>query len=241
MTHRSAVPCLLALLAVLLLAMPVPAQEAEKEIGYVSQKAYYGAQGHRVSGVVEDLRYRRNVWSHEIVRTGPQGLTTLRFLDKTKLQISNNSEVVLDRFVYDDDTDTGEMVIEFTKGAFRFVTGNMENKDGFKLRTPTAAIGIRGTDFKAQVAADGTTTVSVASGEVEVTSLATGDSTSVSAGESATASATGVSGAESGDAVGSGMNMGSESEGGGESGGGGDGGDGGGGSGGGGHGGGGGQ
>ncbi|MBT6116572.1 MAG: hypothetical protein HOH66_01735 [Rhodospirillaceae bacterium] len=186
--------------------LPAAAQDAEKEIGYVSQKAYFGAKGHRVSGSVEDLKYRTELWSNETVRTGGQGVTTLRFLDKTKLQVSNNSEVVLDRFVYDDDTDTGEMAMAFTKGAFRFITGHMENLDGFKLRTPTVAIGIRGTDFKVRVAADGTTTVSVLEGQVEVTPLGGGSGANIGEGQSAIGTATGVTTAQ-GDAVGSGMNM----------------------------------
>jgi hypothetical protein len=73
-------------------------------------------------------------------------MTNLRFLDKAKLQVSN-SEVELDSFVYDDDSDTGEMAMTFTKGAFRFITGQMSNMDGFKLLTPTVAIGVRGADI----------------------------------------------------------------------------------------------
>jgi hypothetical protein len=198
---------LIALAALFLLAAaPVSAQDGEKEIGYVSQRAYYGAKGYRISGATDDLKYRTEVWSNETVRTGAQGMTNLRFLDKTKLQVSNNSEVVLDRFVYDDDKDTGEMAMTFTKGAFRFITGKMENLDGFKLRTPTVAIGIRGTDFKVRVAADGTTTVSVLEGQVEVTPLGGGSGASIGEGQSAIGTATGVTTAP-GDAVGSGMNM----------------------------------
>ncbi|MBT6116571.1 MAG: hypothetical protein HOH66_01730 [Rhodospirillaceae bacterium] len=197
----------LVLLATLLAAAPAAAQSSEAEIGQVIEKAYYGATGHRTSGIVEDLRYRKEVWSDEVVRTGGQAITTLRFLDRTTLYVSNNSEVVLDRFVYDDDSETGTMTIEFAKGAFRFVTGRMSNKDGFELRTPTAAIGIRGTDLKVSVAPNGTTTVSVLAGEVTLSALAGGTGTNLSAGESATANASGVSGPEAGDAVGSGMNM----------------------------------
>ena len=197
---------LIAAISFLLAVQPAPAQDAEREIGYVSQKAYYGAKGHRTSGLVDDLKYRTEIWSNETVRTGPQGMTNLRFLDKTKLQVSNNSEVVLDRFIYDDDTDTGEMAMAFTKGAFRFITGRMENLDGFKLRTPTVAIGIRGTDFKVRIAADGTTTVSVLDGDVEVTPLGGGSGANIGEGQSAVGTATGVTTAQ-GDAVGSGMNM----------------------------------
>jgi hypothetical protein len=225
---RTITRCLAVLLGLTVLAAPAAAQVVEKEIGYVSQRAYYGATGTRISGEVEKLDYLTDVWSDEIVRTGGQDITTLVFLDGTRLQVSNNSEVVLDRFVYDDDTETGQVAIAFAKGAFRFVTGRMINKDGFELRTPTNAIGIRGTDVKVSVAPDGTTTVSVLAGEVSLSSLAGEGSANISAGESGTASARGVDGPNEGDAVGSGMNLSGDSAGGGgDSGGGGPGGDGG--------------
>ena len=203
---KSIARCLIVLFALTMTATPAAAQGAEDEIGYVSQQTYYGAKGQRVSGTVENLRHRTDVWSNEIVRTGGQAITTLLFLDSTTLFVSNNSEVVLDRFVYDDETETGQVAIEFAKGTFRFVTGKMTNKDGFDLRTPTAAIGIRGTDFKVSVAPNGTTTVSVLAGEVTLSSLAGSGETNLSAGQSASANALGVTGAEAGDAIGSGMN-----------------------------------
>lgn len=224
---RTFTRCLILLFGLTMTSAPAAAQATESEIGYVSQQAYYGATGQRVSGEVENLRHRTDVWSNEIVRTGGQAITTLLFLDRTTLYVSNNSEVVLDRFVYDDETETGQAAINFTKGTFRFVTGKMTNKDGFELRTPTAAIGIRGTDFKVSVAPNGTTTVSVLAGEVALSSLAGGGETNLSAGQSATANALGVTGAEAGDAVGSGMNLSGDSAGGGGFGGGGTGGDGG--------------
>ena len=218
---RTNARCIIVLFALSMSAAPTAAQEAENEIGYVSQQTYYDATGQRVSGVVENLRYRTDVWSNEIVRTGGQATTTLRFLDRTILYVSNNSEVVLDRFVYNDKTETGQAAINFAKGTFRFVTGKMTNKDGFDLRTPTAAIGIRGTDFKVSVAPNGTTTVSVLAGDVTLSSLTGGGETNLSAGQSASANGLGVSGAEAGDAIGSGMNLSGDSAGGGGSGGGG--------------------
>ncbi len=54
------------------------------------------------------------------------------------------------------------------KGVFRFVSGSMR-KSGVSLKTPTATIGIRGTDFVVAVGNDNSTSIEVFDGEVEVT------------------------------------------------------------------------
>jgi len=173
-------------------------------------KAYFGAMGERTNGSKERLTYKRDLYSDEIVRTGGQSMTTLRFLDRTKLQIGQLSEVVLDSFIYDPDAGIGELVIGFGSGAFRFITGEMTNLDGFKLRTPTLAIGIRGTDLRLVVAGDGATTVAVLEGEVEIEPLR-GEAAGVSAaaGQSVSVSATGeISGVVAGDLVGAQLGIG---------------------------------
>ena len=73
----------------------------------------------------------------------------------------------------------------------RFVSGRMASQS-YKVRTPTATLGVRGTDFVVAVAEDGSTTVSVISGEVEMTS-GSGDSGGVGAGSTGSTSGTSVS------------------------------------------------
>ena len=75
---------------------------------------------------------------------------------------------MLDKFVYDPASGTGDAAIKFGTGVFRFITGDIKNKDAVKLTTPTTSLTIRGTKFILAVAADGTTTVGVLEGVVEV-------------------------------------------------------------------------
>jgi hypothetical protein len=138
------------------------------EIGAVLQRDYTGAVGQRLDGESRELFYDLPVYSNETVTTGSSGNTALTFLDDTKIQVGENSKVVLDKFVYDPNSQTGDVAINFSKGVFRFVTGNMQNKDGFKLKTPSATLVIRGTVFLVSVAGDGSTDVSVLEGQVEV-------------------------------------------------------------------------
>ncbi len=138
------------------------------EIGAVLQRDYTGAVGERVDGEHRELFYNLPVYSNEAVVTGNSANTALSFLDETRIQVGENSKIILDKFIYDPNSQTGDVAINFSKGVFRFVTGTMRNKDGFLLKTPSATLVIRGTVFLVNVAGDGTTDVSVLEGQVEV-------------------------------------------------------------------------
>jgi len=136
----------LASAAIVAFAAAVPAF-ADEEIGTVYEREFRGAEGTRTSGETRDLRWSRPVYSEETVRTDANEYTELEFVDGTQLTIGENSEVVLDSFVYDPATGSGDAVISFGKGVFRFVSGDM-NKEGFALNTPSATLAIRGTIFR---------------------------------------------------------------------------------------------
>ena len=76
------------------------------------------------------------------------------------------------------------MVAELAKGLFRFVSGQMPKQD-VEILTPVAVIGIRGTDFSVEVAANGATQVTVYSGAVSLAPRGGGSPATVNAGESA--------------------------------------------------------
>ena len=90
------------------------------------------------------LHVGTDIVSDEHVVTTESGNVQMLFLDESALTIGPNSDVVLDRFVYDPDTKTGELVLAATKGVFRLVGGKISKETPIVLETPTATIGIRG-------------------------------------------------------------------------------------------------
>ena len=84
-----------------------------------------------------------SVHANETVKTGSSGQAALGFIDKTNLHVGPSSSVRLDKFVYDPNKGTGSVVIDATKGAFRFSTG-AQNKGDFKVKTPYGILGVRG-------------------------------------------------------------------------------------------------
>jgi len=181
MATRHLIPLALALG---LAASAAPAA-TDTQVGAVLARDYSGAVGTRTGGEEQQLFFDLPVYSAERVDTDAEASTALNFLDSTHLQVGPNSSVVLDRFVYDPERHTGEAAITFSRGLFRFVTGEMKNKDGFDLRTPSATLAIRGTKFIVFVAADGRSDISVIEGEVLVRSC-DGASHLIGPGESVT-------------------------------------------------------
>ena len=64
--------------------------------------------------------------------------------DSTNLSLGPNSTLKLDRTVFDDEHSYRDISIRLTTGAFRFVTGHSD-KAAYKIPTPLATIGVRGT------------------------------------------------------------------------------------------------
>jgi len=156
---------------------------AEPQIGAVAQADYKGAIGTRESGEKRDLTYQQIVYANERVETDVKGETNLAFLDQTNLFVGERSSVLLDRFIYDPDSHQGDVAISLMKGAFRFVTGEIKNKQNVTLRTPTASIAIRGTVLVLFVLADGTSEINVWSGAIDVSICNRPDPVRVNAGQ----------------------------------------------------------
>jgi len=84
------------------------------------------------------------------VTTGPTGVLELKFLDQTRLAVQSSSSVTLDRFVYAGAGRVDDLVLSLSKGVFRFATG-VSSKKAYWIQTPLAGIGVRGTDFTAEI------------------------------------------------------------------------------------------
>ena len=105
----------------------------------------------------------------------------MRFVDDSKLRMTEHTRIVIDNVVFDDDPKKSDLAMTFAQGTARFITGKLGTieKENIRLRTPTAAIGIRGTDFTVTVDEFGRTLVillpdinGISSGEIIVTTMA---------------------------------------------------------------------
>jgi hypothetical protein len=123
-------------------------------------------------GDIRTLALEDDVYHNELIETEEESATKLIFLDETVLTLGPESSVVLDRFVYDPDPSKASLVMTATKGIFRFASGKLP-RNAYRLHTPAATIGIRGTvlDFAIEPAgrAGGRAVVKIALQEGEAT------------------------------------------------------------------------
>ena len=117
-----------------------------------------------------------DIFRNEVIRTDASGLAHLMFLDQSSLTVAPNSEVVIDRFVYDPDSDTGELTMSVTKGVLRFVGGALSKTGKVNIKTPVGNLGIRGAVALVESkGAEGDTTICLVYGEeVRATSTISG-------------------------------------------------------------------
>jgi hypothetical protein len=95
-------------------------------------------------GTTTTLQVGARVVHKERIKTTSKGSVQLLFLDRSTLSIAPNSEIVIDEFVYNPGDGSGRMAASLTKGALRFVGGQLSHAGQTTVHTPSATIGIRG-------------------------------------------------------------------------------------------------
>lgn len=137
-----------------------------------------------VGKVIRDDTYSAvvdfDIESYDDVRTS-NGRLAITFEDESIVRLTEHSQLVIDEFVYDENPSNSKMALNFASGTARFITGGLGtiDKENIILSTPTAQIGIRGTDFTVTVDELGRSLIillpdqfGVSSGEIVVTTLA---------------------------------------------------------------------
>jgi hypothetical protein len=85
----------------------------------------------------------------------------ITFEDNTRVQVSENSKLVIDDFVYDPKSKSGKLGAKIALGTVRYASGQIakNSPQNVALNTPTATIAVRGTDFTASVDEVGASTI----------------------------------------------------------------------------------
>ena len=77
------------------------------------------------------------------------GTMRINFIDDTRVELTEQSRLVIDEFVYDPSKDLGSLSMKASLGTVRYASGQIAKryKQNVKISTPSATIGVRGTDF----------------------------------------------------------------------------------------------
>jgi hypothetical protein len=107
------------------------------------------------------------VREQELLETQTASQGEFRLADDTKLALGPGARLVLDKFVYDPNTTSKQVLINFAVGAFRFISSS-KDAVGYELKTPTATMGVRGTVFDFYLTQKGAMVVLMHKGAVDV-------------------------------------------------------------------------
>lgn len=141
------------------------ADEAAPEVGtaITIKREVVATLGEEKRNLQEGGRVHRS----EYLQTGDAAQAELKLDDQTKLALGPNAGLRLDDFVIGKSNGVTSIGVNFVKGTFRFITGS-ERKDAYKIDTPSATIGVRGTVFDVYVDGSGDTLVLLQEGEVDI-------------------------------------------------------------------------
>lgn len=133
------------LLGIILIAvLAKPAHSSVGEIGQIKGSGVLEREGK----IVIDGNVGVNVKSMDEAVTA-NGTMRIDFVDDTRVELTQQSRLLIDEFVYDPANDVGSLSMKASLGTVRYASGQIAKKykQNVKIRTPSATIGVRGTDF----------------------------------------------------------------------------------------------
>lgn len=101
------------------------------------------------------------------ITTDAAGLVHLVFSDATKLVVGPRSSLLIESYLLRSRSRANNFTIRALGGSFRMFTGK-SSKKAYKIKTPTATIGVRGTTFDLSVQRNGATRVVLFDGAATV-------------------------------------------------------------------------
>ncbi len=147
--HR-ALACLLAGSLAALASSQALAQPAG-QVEYASGAGFAQAQNQTPRALGRGLELQEG----DRLTTVQNSTAIVRFRDGTRMTLRPNTELIVQRYAYRDGAADNSMLLQLLRGGLRALTGLVSKgaPDAAKIRTATATVGIRGTDFDARLCA----------------------------------------------------------------------------------------
>ncbi len=160
----------LASLLIAFIALSEPASAADPVGTAVLVRGGVTASG---AGGSRSLTQGGAVYLGDKVETGIFGHVDIEFSDHTRLAVGPNSSMMIDDYVVRSPGRLKSFGLKTARGAFRFLTGDSP-KQAYNIKTPTATIGIRGTEFDWAVQRVAATAMALYGGATRICSLSSG-------------------------------------------------------------------
>jgi hypothetical protein len=89
----------------------------------------------------------------DVIVTGADGSAGITFSDNSLVSVGPNTVFAIEKYQFDSTTYAGEFEGNLKQGRLAAVSGKMvkQSPESMKIRTPSAIMGVRGTEFLVQV------------------------------------------------------------------------------------------
>ena len=124
-----------------------------------------------ISGTVKtetrELKTGDKIYLNETILSGVSSGTQILLLDQSTFTIGEDSEVVMDTFIYDPATNDGKIVASVKQGSLKVISGliSKKNPDSLTVEVPEGTLGSRGTEFQTMVSKKQTSTLLIGPGK----------------------------------------------------------------------------
>ena len=158
---------LLTSVASLLFLMSVNLNAQEK---LTVEKQLVGIVG-AISGTVKtetrELKAGDKIYLNETIYAGAGSGTQILLLDQSTFTVGEESEVVMDTFIFDPATNDGKIVASVKQGSLKVISGLISKKDpdSLTVEVPEGTLGSRGTEFQTVVSKGRTDTLLIGPGK----------------------------------------------------------------------------
>ena len=124
-----------------------------------------------ISGTVKtetrELKTGDKIYLNETILAGAGSGTQILLLDQSTFTIGEDSEVVMDTFIFDPATNDGKIVASVKQGSLKVISGliSKKNPDSLTVEVPEGTLGSRGTEFQTIVSRGKTDTLLIGPGK----------------------------------------------------------------------------
>ena len=107
------------------------------------------------NGGSRELKQGDFIYVNDEIMTTGRSFVVLQFLDGAKVTVRPDTTLIIEQYLYNGDAND-EAELNLVQGGLRVITGAMakSNPENYKVRTPVALMGVRGTEFSIMLCGD---------------------------------------------------------------------------------------
>lgn len=107
------------------------------------------------NGGSRELKQGDFIYVNDEILTSSRSFAVLQFTDGAKVTVRPDSTMIIEQYLYAGNSDD-EATLNLVSGGLRVITGAMAktNPENYKVRTPVALMGVRGTEFSVMLCGD---------------------------------------------------------------------------------------